>query len=440
MKKTHLLTCLMTVCLLVSVGLVGQAMASGFAIIEQSVRGSGTAYAGAASVAEDASTIFFNPAGMTRLSGHHLELGGHYIVPKAEFSDRGSTNAAGAPFTGGNGGDGGEPALVPNFYFTYSISQNFKAGLGVHAPYGLKTEYDRDWVGRYYAVESDLQTLNINPSVAYRINPQWSVGAGVSIERAEATLSNKADFGFAANPALSQQHDGFAEVTGDDWGYGVNLGVLFEMSSATRFGLAYRSTVSHKLEGEVKWQYETATALAVATAGSFVNGDASAEVDLPATVTLSAYHELNSQWALMADLTWTQWSNLDELRIKYTSGQPDTVTTLSWDDTWRYSLGVVFKPTSQLALRAGAAFDESPIPSAQARTPRIPGADRTWVSVGCGYQFSPKVELNFGYSHLFVDDPEINKTATGEDLLRGNLTGTYDASVDIVSANLAFRF
>ncbi|MGD9248141.1 MAG: outer membrane protein transport protein, partial [Desulfobacteraceae bacterium] len=210
--------------------------ASGYAIVEQGVRGLGTAYAGAAALAEDPSTIFYNPAGLVRLSGKQVEGGIHYIVPKAEYKDKGSTTVLTTALTGGDGGDGGEAALVPNLYYSQQLSDRMVVGLGIHAPFGLATKYDREWVGRYHAVESKLATININPTAAVRINDQWSVGAGLSIEYAEATLSNKADLGTLGqlppfNGALGgtpQSDDAFAEVEGDDWSYGFNIGFMFE--------------------------------------------------------------------------------------------------------------------------------------------------------------------------------------------------------------------
>jgi long-chain fatty acid transport protein len=437
---------LATATVLFSLVFTSSATASGIAIIEQSAPAAGYAYAGVAAVAQDASTIFFNPAGMALLPGHNLQIGGHYIIPKAEFTNQGSFTVLGTPLTGGSGVDGGESALVPNLYYVHSISDRLKAGIGLTAPFGLATEYDNGWVGRYHALRSELTTLNINPSIAYRINNQWSVGGGVSFERAEAELSNAVDWGTLlvsrglAPPQLSQNLDGKATVEGDDWGYGFNLGVLYEPRAGTRLGLHYRSKIDHTLDGDATFNTPAAAA-PVAQAIGFVNTTASADVTLPENVSLSAYHAINEQWAILADVTWTKWSHLEELRIKFGTGAPDSVTTLDWDDTWRYALGVIYKPSTPLDLRLGVAFDESPIPSEQRRTPRIPGADRTWITLGAGYQVNQMITLDFAYAHLFVDDPKINKDITEEEnLLRGALIGEYDASVDIISASISFRF
>jgi long-chain fatty acid transport protein len=427
--------------------------ASGFAIIEQGVGGLGSAYAGSAALADDASTIFFNPAGMTYLSGQHVEVGGHYIVPRARFTNQGSTLSpalpapiGGLPLSGDNGGDGGESAFVPNLYYALSLNEDLKVGIGLLAPFGLTTKYNRTWVGRYHGVESRLHMLNINPSIAYRLNPSLSLGGGISIQRVEATLGNAVDFGtlFASSLGTTPQDaDGYAEIEGDDWGYGFNLGLLYSPAERARFGLAYRSGIRHRIEGDADFDYPSeAVATAAAAPGvRLVDGDVKADVDLPATLALSAAYEVHPQWVLLADLTWTQWSQLEELRIRFDSGAADNVTTHDWTDTWRYAVGALFRADRRWHLRAGLAFDETPVPNSERRTPRIPDEDRIWTTIGSGYQFNPLMDLNLSYAHIFIQDPKIDKTGTeAEDLLRGALVGEYDAGVDIISLNLRIHF
>jgi long-chain fatty acid transport protein len=385
---------------------------------------------------------------MALLSGNELQLGAHYLIPKSEFTNQGSTTAKGTPITGGNS-DGGEAALVPNFFYMHDFSDKWKAGIGITAPYGLATEYDDGWVGRYHALRSELATLNINPSVAYKINDQWSLGVGVSFQRAEAELTTAIDYGTGidlatlaatggtVDPGLSQTLDGKGEVDGDDWGYGANVGLIFEPIQGTRLGLHYRSKIDHTLEGDAKYTNPAGLPPGVAR----TNTTATAEVSLPETVSISAFHAFNERWAILADATWFKWDRLKELRIKFGDGSDDSVTTLDWDNTWRLSLGGIYKPTDPLVLRAGVAFDESPVPNEKLRTPRIPDADRIWLTIGGGYQFTQLIRADFAYSHLFVDDPKLNKDITEEEnLLRGALVGEYDASVDIISASISFQF
>lgn len=421
----------------------GSAAGSGFAIIEQSAASAGYAYAGVAAAAQDASTVFFNPAGMALLSGNELQLGGHYIIPSAKFENQGSTTVLGTPLTGGNGGDGGEAALVPNLFYTHRFANKWSAGIGITAPFGLVTEYDDGWVGRYYALKSDLATLNINPSVAYKINDQWSIGVGVSFQRVEAELSSAIDYGTIlagagfAPPAASQTLDGKVTFEADDWGYGANVGLIFEPRRGSRLGIHYRSQIDHTAEGDAKFENPAGLPPGVGA----TNNEIEVDVTLPENVSFSGYHAFNERWAILADITWTKWSRFEELRIKYADGRPDSIDTYKWEDSWRYSIGGTFKPMEALELRAGVAYDETPIPNAQRRTPRVPGADRTWLTFGAGYQFSELIKLDFAYGHLWIDDPKLNKDVTEpENARRGALIGEYDSSIDIFSAAVSFQF
>jgi len=181
--------------------------------------------------------------------------------------------------------------------------------------------------------------------------------------------------------------------------------------------------------------------VAVQTAANlFTNSSVKATVELPASASLSVFHRFNPRIAVMGDVTWTEWSNLPELRFDFGNNMPDGVTTLNWDDSFRYSLGMMYNANDKLTLRTGVALDETPIPDAAARTPRIPGEQRTWLSVGAGYQVTDRIVVDGAYSHLFVETPKIAKTLAGENALRGALTGEYDAAVEIVSIQASYSF
>lgn len=427
---------------------------SGFSIIEQSVAGLGNAFAGGAASAEDASTVFFNPAGMSRLHGRQTLVGAHIIVPSAKFQNQGSsiTSLAGGSSLGSNnGGDAGVAAAVPNLYQVVAVNQKLKFGVGVSAPFGLKTEYNPGWVGRYYAIDSSLQTVNINPSLAYRVNSKWSVGAGIAVQYAKADLSNAIDYGTlyvlgGGSPSnlAPQAADGRVRVTGDGWGVGANLGVMYQATERTRIGLAYRSRIRYTLKGDARFT-TPANPYAAGTASKLglTNTGASARLTTPDTLSLSVFNQINTHWAVMADITRTRWSVLNELRVKFNSSAQDSVITTNWRDTNRYSVGASYAPNSRWVWRAGVAYDQTPVPDAQHRSPRIPDGNRTWLAFGFGYKQSDNLRFDVGYAHLFIDNPKINKTDTGvgsEDLTRGNLVGTYNASVDIVSAQAQWSF
>ncbi|MDO9635757.1 MAG: outer membrane protein transport protein [Thiobacillus sp.] len=389
---------------LMLMGCAPLASAAGFALIEQNASGLGNAYAGQAAAATDASTIFFNPAGMTYLPDRQVVMAGHLILPQARFS--GSSNIG-----GGNGGDAGGLAFVPNAYFAFRLTPDVHLGVGVNAPFGLATEYDPTWAGRTQAIKSELKTINLNPSIAWKARESLSLGAGLSLQYAEATLSNLAGV------------NGVATVKGDDFGWGFNLGALWQVSPVTRVGLAYRSEVEYTLEGDASFSVST-----------FLNSQVTADTTLQDSASLSLYHKQEERWDILADITWTGWSDFRELRVVTNGGAALVQTDHNWRNTWRYSLGANYRYSDRLTLRGGVAFDQRAA-SDTFRTARIPDEDRTWVALGAQYRMSPTMVIDVGYAHIFVSDASINKPENGV-----TLTGTYDSSVDILSAQLTLNF
>ena len=381
---------------------VGDANAAGFALKEQSASAQGNSFAGATAGAEDVTYMFFNPAALTRQEGHQASVVLSYIAPSAKTND-----AVGVPGSGVQ--DGGVSALVPAAYFMWSLSPDLKLGMGINAPFGLKTEYDPTWAGRFYAVESELKTINLNPTVAYRLNEMVSIGAGLQIQYADVLLSQ--DVGGA-----------IGEATGDDWGVGATFGMLVELSEATRIGLGYRSQIGHTLEGEFK-------------VSGVLTDTISADLTTPDQVTAGLYHDINNQFAVMAEVGWTNWSTFDEIRIKFDGGGADGVTPEDWENVWFGAIGVTWKASEDLSIRGGVAYDQSPIPDAT-RTPRIPGADRTWLSLGVNYAPTPNFSIDAGYTHIFVDDSTVDVTYAPAP----RLTATFENAVDILAVQGTFRF
>lgn len=407
------------------------AYSAGFALIEQNASGMGNAYAGAAAVAEDASTIFFNPAGMTYLKGRQAVIASHAIKPTAHFDNQGSV--PGRLPVGSEGGDLGSWAFIPNTYYSHEINPNVFVGVGISTPFGLKTEYDKDWVGRFQAVKSELKTININPAVAFKVNDQLSIGAGISAMWAQAELTRAVNGG-----GLGER---FVKIKGDDWGFGFNLGAIYQLTQDARIGLAYRSKVKQELEGDSRSTLTQLNALPLRT----LNTDVTADVTLPETFSVSAFSHLNQQWDVMADITWTRWSQFKELRILRDNGTGSTlaVTPENWENTLRYSIGASYKYSDQLKLRAGVAFDEEAIKD-EFRTARIPGNDRTWVALGASYKLSETSQFDLGYAHLFLKEAKIrdiqNIPTTVPPTANGNLIGEYDGHVDILSVQYTHSF
>ena len=436
------------------------ANAGGFALYEQSVSSMGTAYANGSAGLDDASTLFFNPASMTRLEGKNASGGVHIVHSDVEFSGKGYYNpdnpaiqASGlagpppAPVQGKKNDDVGLTAAVPHGAYSHQYNDRLWFGLSVNAPFGLKTEYSDNWVGRYNAIKSELFTVNINPAIAWKIDEHASVGFGFNALYADGELTNAVDGGLGATlqgipiPWVpgSNTYDGKAKLTGDDWGYGYNMGILLEPSDSTRIGIAYRSKINLTIEGDAK-----VSGLPAPLNGLNGTNNAKLDLSLPDSLSLSGLHQLNPRWTIMADVTWTKWSNLNKLDVEIQGGS-QSVTQLQWNDTTRYAIGATYKYNESWLLRTGVAFDETPVPDARQRTARIPDADRTWLSFGANYKFNKKLSFDLGYAHLFVDNPDINSSdaydpTTGLNTGFHRIKGSYDAAVDILSAQVNWRF
>lgn len=433
----------------------GVAWGAGYAIKEQSASALGNAFAGSSAAAEDISYMFFNPAGLTRQEGSQVLSTASAIVVRSTFNGGRASTINGTPITGGDGGDDvTEDVVVPSLYAlwdldqTWSTGYDLRLGLGVNVPFGLETDYNSGWVGRYQALHSKLATVNVNPVIAFRPIPWVSLGGGLQLQYADARLTNAIDFGSigAASgfpDAVPTSQDGLAKVSGDDLGYGYNAGVLIEPWEGTRLGAAFRSAIDHTLKGDGSFRLDSAgIGQAVSTAtGAFVDTDAKADVTTPETLTFGLYHDIDRQWALVGEATWTNWSRFDELRIEFdNAAQPDSVTEENWKDTWFLAVGVTYRPVEDWTLRLGIARDNEPIPNDH-RTPRIPGNDRTWLSVGASYQPWPSMTFSMGYTHIFLEDASVDLKATDTgSTFRGNLSGESDTSIDIIALQASFVF
>lgn len=446
----------------------GGAAASGFALIEQSGSSMGNAFAGAAAAAEDASTLFFNPAGLSRLSTTQAVTALHAINIRTHFNNNASAPALGQQL-GSDGGNAGDLAVIPNFYLGVPLTNQINMGLGLNAPFGLKTEYDSDWIGRFQAIKSKVTTINVNPALSFKVNDQLSFGVGADWQRLDAEFTNTVNYTgvvaqglqalaragqipAAAVPSLIAANAGLqgnTRIDGDDSGWGFNAGVLFNITPQTRVGASYRSSIKYTIRGNVNFNAPTVApsprnpaALIIASVGQaggpLASGPVRLDIKVPDSASVSLFHQWDSQWDLLADVSWTGWSKIQELRIVRDSGAALSVTPEQWRDTWRYSLGANYHLNNQWKLRAGVAYDQTPVPGST-RTPRLPDNNRTWVAVGAQYRFSPAATVDVGYTHLFVKDADINQNG-GSTPSFGLINGSYDSKIDIFSLQLAYNF
>lgn len=431
---------------------VTNVLAAGFAINENSAKQLGVAFAGGSAIADDGSTIWSNPAGMYRV-GESLQVTGSYINPRFDFSNDGSvqnTPVGDLPLlpTSSEAGGGGTSAVVPAFFYIRPLSDRWFLGIGLNAPFGLTTEYEANWIGRYHAVKSEIVTINLNPSIAYRLNDHFSVGAGININYMDAELTNAVDFAAVCGSVVGTlcpngsipgqgEFDGFVKNTADDTSLGFNAGIMWSPSEVTRVGMAYRSEIEHSLSGAVDFSEPSSLGgfaalgpLGSALGATFADGANSSRVTLPDSASLSLFHQLSEKVALVGDLTWTDWADIPELRITFENAlTPVGVESLNWQEAWRAAAGIILNLNDRWTVRGGYAYDESPVPSSADSTPRLPDNDRQWLAFGVSHRLGDALTVDVGYAHLFISDSTIARLeSTG-----GVLNGTYSADADILS-------
>jgi len=451
-KKKIFLIAVSTAALTVS----QSAMSAGFAISAQSAYGMGNAYAGNAAVAGDASTVVTNPAGIFELDKPVFALSVPFTSTQASYTDRGSLT---------NPLFGAQPVAVvddsltsldqrsvtptPALYYARKLNDTWALGLGLHIPFGSSSDYGGNWIGRYQAVETAVTAFDINPTVAYRINDKVSVGGGLSVQMASALLTSKLDSG-ATCLGISQTAqlplttcgeiglnpndpslDSNVELDGSGTALTFNLGVLFKPHDGTKIGIAYRHGTEHKLKGDAKFTNNPALG---AFAASFPDGSRPVQntgttisADLPATLDFSIAQMASEKLEVLGTAKWTNWKSFDALTSTFDNpAQPPSVLDFKWENTVTLSTGVNYTLNDKSILRAGLAFDESPVPNPQSRSARGPAGDRLWISFGGTYNFTNKFSANAAFTHIRIDDTAIaNPGGPGNPTLRG----TFDFDV-----------
>ncbi|MCH9639943.1 MAG: outer membrane protein transport protein [Betaproteobacteria bacterium] len=425
-------------------------LGAGFAIMEQSVKELGQAFSGAPTNIEDGSMVFFNPAAMSRVHGRLVSVSGYLVAPSVTFDNRASQLSplvGGAPLRGNNGGNSASLVAIPNFYYVQTLTEKLAIGLGVNAPFGMRNRYNADWIGRYQAIESRLETINFNPAIALKVTEKISFGAGFNIQYLRAKLTNAIDFGTVCLQALGsvpcanqgllpQTADGHVALKGDSVGLGYNFGIFFTPNQNTRLGVSYRSKIDHNVKGDADFT-TPGNAIALTQNGSFIDTNIRAPVTMPDNVMFGFYHRINARWAVSADALWTRWSHIQALRTEFSSAQPDEVQDLKWEDTWRYAFGIsYFSQADRWTFRTGFAYDQSPVPNSRFRSPRIPDNDRYWLTAGFTYAILENINLHGAYAHLFFTDPAINRSGTTDD----RLIGEFSEQINIVGLQLDWRF
>ncbi|ALH99980.1 long-chain fatty acid transporter FadL [Pseudomonas sp. FW306-02-F02-AA] len=423
MKKVMLKTTLSLAVALAST----QIFASGFALNEQSISGMGTGFAGRSSSAEDASTVFGNPAGMSRIKRQEVTGGLAAIDASSDIKD-----AHGA-HPGTNKGDMVPFTAVPMGYYVKPIDDHWAFGLGVYAPFGLITNYESGFQGGGFGSKSEVKVVTFQPTVSYAFNDRVSIGFGPTINRIGGTLESDV-------PLFGDTH---VKIKGDDTALGYNFGVLVQATDTTRLGLTYHSKVNYKLEGHTDI---TAGANAPSAFLQSNRYDASLKIETPESVDFSVTQQLTDAWTLYAGSTWTRWSRLKNITVNnegVTAAQggvlsPALFGTITeeqnWHNTWAYAIGTSYKLNKQWVLRTGLTFDQSPTNNTD-RSPRIPTGDRTIFSLGAGYNVTDDLTIDVAYSYLKEEAVTVNHSNAVD-----SYSAKYENSSNGFGVGATYRF
>lgn len=416
-------------------------LANGLAINEQSASGAGTAYAGRASSALDASTIYGNPAGLSKLKGTQVSGGMAAVHANVDIKQTGGTAR------GSNKGDMVPFAAVPFGYFATEIDENWAFGLGVYVPFGVISDYEKGFAGRSQGLYSEVRVITVQPTVSYKFNDRIAVGFGPTINRIDGELTRAVDANFSqVNPLYPDLGQGKSKVKGDDMGYGYNLGVMIDLSDRTTWGLTYHSKVKYKLDGDitVSGLSPQFIGLAQQNGANIKNGKFKGSLDFttPESIDTSVTHRLNDQWTVHAGATWTRWSRLENIEPLAKGNAIDTSSSkeeLKWADTWSFSAGAEYQLNPEVALRAGLAWDESPTNN-DYRNVRIPVSDRMIFGMGVGWKATDNLTVDAAYAYIKEREGKVKRAEEGIPSTHRGYEAKYKNSAHGLTASATYRF
>lgn len=405
-----------------------QVLANGLAINEQSISGMGTGFAGRSSSAQDASTVFGNPAGMSRLERAEITAGIAAVRPKTKIKAS-ATN----PTLGSNKGDIAPNAAVPFGYYVRPLNEEWHFGIGVYVPFGVISDYESTYQGRDHGLYSKVQVITVQPTLSYKINDRVSIGFGPTINRIDGKLTSKPLAAAGAGAKVS--------IKGDDIGYGYNIGVLADLTDRLTWGMTYHSKVDYTLEGHTSFSGFSSAPI---PGGALLDGKYKAKLDFtsPESVDTSVTYKANDTWTLYGGASWTRWSQLKDIEAinkgvnPLLGGQFDSVQEdLNWKDTWAYALGVAYRLNPEWVLRGGFSLDESPTTNTH-RNVRIPVSNRKILSLGAGWDIDKDWTLDVAYSYLRESRGQVHQVAaTG-----APYDATYKNSAHGAGLQLTHRF
>jgi len=468
-KNTNALVKAIRFATLAAVAAPATVMAGGFSLNEQSASQMGVANAGAVANPENATTVLFNPAGMSQLSGTNISFGAAVLDIDAEAKSDSivAKNQLGLDVSGSAGGDIADAAVLPNFYLTHEVSDSIDVGFGIHAPFGLAADYDDDFKGRFFGDKTELTAIAFTPSVSVNNGKGLSMGLGLNIMYVEGKLTKFMDNSGtnftapAAAPTVTDQ--GYADIEGDDIGVTFRVGFLYELNDRTQFGLSAQTGTELDLKGDATFTDISVNApagLPGIPQGTAIPLDSTepalVPLAIPESITAGVRHQLTDTVTVLAGATYSRWSRFEALDIygrdsskpltsKSPGGMPDQLTHIpeEWSNTWQANVGGIWQANESWAFKAGYAYDESPVD--QYVTARIPSTDRHWLTLGTQWRDVGSgwtVDAAIG-TLLFKEDPKVSDRSyalTPNGTVQSDPRSSYDAEYDLSAWSAAIEF
>jgi long-chain fatty acid transport protein len=399
---------------------IGTADAGGFAVREQSAYGQGSSFAGMAAPGDSISSMFWNPAAVTTATGTTVEGNVTAVFPESELDVDPSRSTLSAFGITGSGGNVGEVGIVPGTYFAVPLTDEFYIGMSVTAPYGFGTTSDVPWVGMFSHLDAEVVSVNATPVMGIKFNDMISAAIGMQVQYFDVDIETA----LAPTAAPPRQR-----LEGDATDVGLVAGVTLTPFDGTTIGIGYRSMIEHSLGGTQAFDVPVVTPIGTIPAGVY---PISADITLPETISVGVRQRINDTFTVMAGMEWANWSRIQT--VAFVGSPAGTNLALNFDDGWFFSVGGEYKFNPNLSFRAGLGYEIAPTTD-EHRSMRLPDADRIWASIGASYNWNEQLSIDFGYSHVFVDDAPVDETTAGI-----RYAGTADGSVDIISLGVRYKF
>lgn len=419
----------------VAVGLLSTSSvthAAGFQLAEYSATGLGRAYAGEAAMADNAGAQWRNPAMLTYLEGTQVSVGAIYVDPNIDIEGTSGTGPA-------SSSDFAHSAVIPNFYVSHKYSEKLAIGFAAGTNYGMETDLGTDFAGANHGNEASVISMELNLNAAYQVLDNVSVGGGIRYVMAEGSFGavSVKDYGTVS------KGDTLKYMEGDDTAWGWQVGTAWQINENNRLGFTYKSEVDLTLEGHAKGAAFDAVAAGVGGLGAIKpQYSGSMELALPATAELASFHQLTDTVAIHASVNWTNWSSFKELVAdipEFGAKRTQPIKEENWEDNYRFAIGTTYQMTPKLALRSGIAYDTSAV-SEEHRTATIPETDRTWLSIGAGYQWSEQLSLDAGFTYILAKDAKMLEDDAASAPFGGSFEGEVSGSIWLVGVQANYRF